>query len=68
MSVVAAIIGDETSVPNDCSSGEALSVSDSSNPTLVGDEPGEGSENWEKEGGVGSLDDHKMTRICDKLI
>ena len=45
-------------MPNDCSSEEGLSVS----------EAGENGEKGEEEGGVGSLDDHKMTRICDKLI
>ncbi|XP_062027770.1 uncharacterized protein At4g37920 [Rosa rugosa] len=68
LSVVAAVVGDKTSVPSDCSSGEELSVSDSSDPTLVGDEHGGNGEKGEEEGGVGSLDDHKMTRICDKLI
>ncbi|XP_050376735.1 uncharacterized protein At4g37920 isoform X2 [Argentina anserina] len=58
LSVVAAVVGDKTSVPSDCSSGDELSVS----------EAGGNSENGEGEGGVGSLDDHKMTRICDKLI
>ncbi|KAL6179787.1 hypothetical protein ACLB2K_046458 [Fragaria x ananassa] len=58
LSVVSAVVGNKTTVPNDCSSEEELSVSEA-----VGN-----GEKGEEEGGVVSLDDHKMTRICHKLI
>ncbi|KAL6177009.1 hypothetical protein ACLB2K_053641 [Fragaria x ananassa] len=58
LSVVSAVVGDKTTVPNDCSSEEELSGSEAGGNGVKGEE----------EGGVGSLDDHKMTRICDKLI
>ncbi|RXH90864.1 hypothetical protein DVH24_006809 [Malus domestica] len=67
-SVVAATVGDTTAVPNSCSSGEELPVSDSSNPISVEDQPSGNGEKGEEKGGIGGLDDHKMTRICDKLI
>ncbi|CAL8104118.1 unnamed protein product [Prunus armeniaca] len=66
--VAAATVGDTTAVPNDCSSAEELSISDSSNATLVEDESRGSGEKGEEKGGVGGLDDHKMTRVCDKLI
>ncbi|PQM41504.1 uncharacterized protein Pyn_20655 [Prunus yedoensis var. nudiflora] len=47
--VAAATVGDTTAVPNDCSSAEELSVSDSSNATLVEDESrGSGEKGEEK--------------------
>lgn len=58
LSVVSAVVGDKTTVPNDCSSEEELSGSEAGGNGVKGEE----------EGGVGSLDDHKMTRICHKLI
>ncbi|KAB2634584.1 hypothetical protein D8674_040778 [Pyrus ussuriensis x Pyrus communis] len=67
-SVVAATVGDTTAVPNSCSSGEELPVSDSSNPISVEDQPSGNGEKGEEKGGIGGLDDHKMARICDKLI
>ncbi|XP_062145940.1 uncharacterized protein At4g37920 [Alnus glutinosa] len=57
-STVAAVVGDTTAVPNDCSGGQQLSVSGSSGPLPVRDE----------EDGVEGLDDGKMVRVCDKLI
>ncbi|KAL6179542.1 hypothetical protein ACLB2K_051056 [Fragaria x ananassa] len=58
LSVVSAVVGDKTTVPIDCSSEEELSGSEAGGNGVKGEE----------EGGVGSLDDQKMTRICHKLI
>ncbi|KAL5559213.1 hypothetical protein UlMin_035424 [Ulmus minor] len=65
-SLAAAVAGDTTAAPNNCS-GEQLSVSDSSDPSKI-QNPREDGESGEESNSVGLLDEQKMTRVCDKLI
>lgn len=65
-SSVASVVGDTTAVPSR-STGEPLSFSSSSDPTVDKDVIGYG----EKRDGKDDpecLDNHKMIRVCDKLI
>ncbi|KAF5450823.1 hypothetical protein F2P56_031142 [Juglans regia] len=55
---IAAVVGDKTTAPSDCS-GEESSVSN---------ELERFDEKRDEEDGIEGLDDHKMTRVCDKLI
>uniref|UniRef100_A0A5B7BAQ8 Uncharacterized protein n=1 Tax=Davidia involucrata TaxID=16924 RepID=A0A5B7BAQ8_DAVIN len=65
-SSITAIVGDRTAIPNDCTE-KQTSSSDLSDPTA---DHGEPTRNSEKRDGkdLDALDDHKMVRVCDKLI
>lgn len=65
-SSVASVVGDTTAVPSR-STGEPLSFSSSSDPTVDKDVIGYG-EKRDGEDDPECLDNHKMIRVCDKLI
>ena len=64
---LAAVVGDKTAVPNDCD-GKQVSGLDSSDSSPINDEVNRDRENEDEKGSVEGLDNHKMIRVCDKLI
>ncbi|KAB1205430.1 hypothetical protein CJ030_MR7G010629 [Morella rubra] len=64
---LAAVVGDTTAVPNNCRAEES-SVFNASHPVQTQDETGKCDGKKEEEDGTEGLDDHKMIRVCDKLI
>lgn len=64
---LAAVVGDTTAVPNNCRAEES-SVFNASHPVQTQDETGKCDGKKDEEDGTEGLDDHKMIRVCDKLI
>ncbi|XAR62204.1 hypothetical protein NMG60_11016871 [Bertholletia excelsa] len=63
---IAAVVGDKTAVSNDCTEGRMLSSDASDAASSL--EQLKSSEKSEHKEDMDSLDDNKMTRVCDKLI
>ncbi|KAK9270107.1 hypothetical protein L1049_025681 [Liquidambar formosana] len=66
-SSLAAVVGDKTAVPND-HSGEQLSFSNPSDSVVSHEELTRNGEKRDAKDDIEGVDDHKMIRICDKLI
>ncbi|KAL6970300.1 hypothetical protein U1Q18_029999 [Sarracenia purpurea var. burkii] len=62
-----AVIGDTTAVPNDCTE-EKMSSFDASDPSPNNGELTKDNDQRDRKDDIEALDEHKMTRVCDKLI
>ncbi|OVA20256.1 hypothetical protein BVC80_157g52 [Macleaya cordata] len=63
-----AVVGDAAAIPNDCAK-EQLSFPSRSDQTVIHEgSTAKDSESGDEKGDTDSLDDHKMVKVCDKLI